>query len=88
MFNDFLASPLMQQRSLLASVSVASALALGGCATSWTVDSQVRSFSALPASVPAGATYRFERLPSQQADPEAQARLEALAEPALAAAGL
>jgi len=87
-FNDFLASTLMQQRSLLASVSVASALALGGCATSWTVDSQVRSFSALPAAVPAGATYRFERLPSQQARPDAQADLEAMAAPALAAAGL
>ena len=41
---------------------------LSGCATHWVVDSDVRSFSNLPAAdVAAGATYRFERLPSQQA---------------------
>jgi len=75
-------------RSAPAPLLLAATLALGGCATSWTVDSQVHSFSTLPATVPADATYRFERLPSQQARPEAQAELEAMAEPALASAGL
>ncbi|MCW2312847.1 DUF4136 domain-containing protein [Rhodoferax antarcticus] len=49
------------------------------------VDSQVNSFA--PASVPAGSRYRFERLPSQQANP-AQDRLERMAEQALAQVGL
>ena len=37
-----------------------------GLATPWVVDSEVRSFSSLT-EMPAEATYRFERLPSQQA---------------------
>ncbi|WHZ13029.1 MAG: putative lipoprotein transmembrane [Burkholderiaceae bacterium] len=62
-------------------------LLLAGCATTLLVDSNVQSFSTLPA-LPAGATYRFERLPSQQAAGAAQAELEAMAEPALAHVGL
>src|SRR5690606_25982711 len=61
------------------------AVALSGCATGYLLDNQVQSFSHLTA-VPAPATYRFDRLPSQQADP-AQAALEALADPALHRAG-
>lgn len=63
------------------------ALALTGCATRWVVDSNVRSFSSLEA-VPAQATYRFERLPSQQAGEASQQRLEAMAEAALERVGL
>jgi hypothetical protein len=60
---------------------------LSGCATSWVVDSDVKSFSSLT-EVPAGATYRFERLPSQQADPARQESLEAMAAAALEEVGL
>lgn len=59
---------------------------LSGCATSYLLDNQVQSFSGLQA-LPANPTYRFERLPSQQAQP-AQNQLEALADPALFKAGL
>lgn len=64
---------------------------LSGCATRWVVDSEVRSFSNLPATdVAAGATYRFERLPSQLEGDGARgaAALEAMAAPALERAGL
>ncbi|MRD47045.1 DUF4136 domain-containing protein [Caenimonas koreensis] len=57
---------------------------LSGCATSITVDSQVQAFSSLTA-VPAPATYKFDRLPSMQ-EP-GQARVEAMADPALHKAG-
>jgi hypothetical protein len=58
---------------------------LSGCATGYLLDNNVQSFSQLP-SAPTPATYRFERLPSQAADP-VQAQLEALADPALHKAG-
>ena len=61
--------------------------ALSGCATSWVVDSDVKSFSSL-GTVPPGATYRFERLPSQQADIARQESLEAMAATALEKVGL
>jgi hypothetical protein len=66
---------------------------LTGCATRWAVDSDVRSFSALPADATAGnaLAYRFERLPLQQQDAESARQadaLEALAQPELAAVGL
>ncbi|VTU18519.1 hypothetical protein H6CHR_00997 [Variovorax sp. PBL-H6] len=60
---------------------------LAGCATRWVVDSDVRSFSSLGA-LPAGATYRFERLPSQQASEARQQQLEAMAATALERVGL
>ncbi len=60
---------------------------LGGCASVRLIDSEVRSFSKLEAVAP-GATYRFERLPSQQNQPQAQAALEAMAAAALAKVGL
>ena len=76
------------KRSWLRSLSLAvvAAAVLSGCATGYRLDNQVQSFSGLPA-LPASPTYRFERLPSQQADP-LQAQLEALADPALFKAGL
>ncbi len=60
-------------------------LVLSGCASSYLLDNSVQSFSNLPA-LPGQPTYRFERLPSQQA-PE-QAELEAMADAALHKAGL
>ncbi|MDM0115087.1 DUF4136 domain-containing protein [Variovorax sp. J22R133] len=60
---------------------------LTGCATSWTVDSKVSTFSKLQGS-PAQATYRFERLPSQQAQEATQQELEAMASAALQSVGL
>ncbi|MGI4779574.1 MAG: DUF4136 domain-containing protein [Janthinobacterium lividum] len=73
--------------------AVASTLALTGCATRWVVESDVRSFSSLTpdAGVAPGATYRFERLPSQLQDERGAHQadsLEALAAPALDAVGL
>lgn len=62
------------------------ATALSGCATGFLLDNQVQSFSHLTA-LPSPATYRFERTPSQQADPS-QTALEALADPALHRVGL
>ncbi len=59
---------------------------LPGCAGVRLVDNQVSSFA--PKPVATGASYRFERLPSQQADAPAQQRLEAFAEQALAKVGL
>ncbi|MDM0024747.1 DUF4136 domain-containing protein [Variovorax saccharolyticus] len=63
------------------------ATALSGCATRWVVDSDVRTFSSM-AGVPAGATYRFERLPSQQVEEATQQQLEAMAGAALDGVGL
>lgn len=62
-------------------------LGLAGCASRWTLETEVSTFTSGPAIAP-GASYRFERLPSQQADEAAQRRLEAMAAPALARAGL
>lgn len=59
---------------------------LGGCASTRLIDNQVNSFA--PQAIAAGTSYQFERLPSQMADAEAQARLEKLAEQALAKVGL
>lgn len=65
------------------------ALMLGGCSAMRLVDSEVISFApqaAKPITVP--ATYRFERLPSQQARAVQQTQLEALAAPVLSLFGL
>ena len=71
-------------RSCLAACGAAFLLA--GCASTFLLDNEVQSFSQL-AALPAQPTYRFERSLSQQADPY-QGGLEALADPALQAAGL
>jgi hypothetical protein len=81
------------RRLLTALIAVLLLGTLGGCATRWVVDSEVRSFSNLPAgAIPAaGTVYRFERLPSQQGDGDAARSaeaLEAFAMPALERAGL
>lgn len=70
----------------LVTATLAAAVVLSGCATGYLLDSNVQSFSSLPA-LPANPTYRFERLPSQQASP-LQPQVEAFADPALFRAGL
>ncbi len=74
-------------RTWLTAGAVALTLLLGGCALPRMIDSDVQSFTG---SAPAlqGATYRFERLPSQQGDGVARNQLEATAEQALTQAGL
>jgi len=71
----------------LALTALVLTVGLTGCATRWVVDSEVKSFSNISA-VPAGATYRFERLPSQQASEASQQQLEAMAGAALERVGL
>ncbi|WPB56482.1 DUF4136 domain-containing protein [Xylophilus sp. GOD-11R] len=66
---------------------IAAAAALAGCSTTRLVDSDVQSFSSLPA-VPVGATYRFERLPSQNTMPVQQNMLEAVAQQSLERVGM
>jgi hypothetical protein len=66
---------------------LALAAVLSGCATSWTVDSNVTSYSRPPGAT-APATYRFDRLPSQQAQEASQLELEAMAAMAMAGVGL
>ena len=70
----------------LAGVLLLAGAGLTGCATGYLLDSNVQSFSSLPA-LPAQPTYRFERLPSQQAF-QLQTQLESMADPALFKAGL
>ena len=68
---------------------LAGAALLAGCSSMRIVDSDVTSFSAAGApAVTVPATYRFERLPSQQADAQRQQALETLITPALSQAGL
>ena len=70
-------------RSIAAAAAV---LALAGCASLNVLDTQVSSFSRWPAGR-APATYAFERLPSQQANPQAAEVLEDSARRAVEAAG-
>jgi hypothetical protein len=66
--------------------AAAAGLALAGCAALNVLDTEVTSFSRWPADR-APATYVFERLPSQQANPQAAAVLEDSARRAVEAAG-
>ena len=72
---------------LCCALGVFSLLVLGGCATTRIIDSEVRSFAGvtLPAQP---ASYRFERLPSQDLQSYAQERLETIAQPLLESVGL
>jgi hypothetical protein len=77
----------MKRRRLFAlSAALAVTLALGGCAGISTVAVEVSSQGDWPATRKPG-TYAIERLPSQQAHPEEQDRIEAAALPALEGAG-
>ncbi len=62
------------------------AAALGGCASLYNVDADVSSFSRWPAGR-GPATYAFERLPSQQAQPQQAQMLEDSARRAVEGAG-
>jgi len=64
---------------------IGAALLLCGCASTRMIDSEVKSFTGIPAAPP-HPTYRFERLPSQETSVE-QGRVEAMAARALAKAG-
>ncbi len=76
------------RRLLASSLLLAAATALlAACAGPRLVESDVRSYSSL-AALPSPPTYRIERLPSQQAQPEAFGAIEAEAERALARVGL
>ena len=66
--------------------SVAALFALAGCASLNSLDADVSSFSRWPDGR-APATYAFERLPSQQANPQASQVLEDSARRAVEAAG-
>ena len=72
-------------KSLVATLVVA--VLLAGCASLHRLDNDVSAWSRWPADR-APKTYVFERLPSQQEQPQAQQLLEDAARPALAAAGL
>lgn len=61
-------------------------LVVSGCTTVRLVDSQVTSYA--PKLITSGASYQFERLPSQQADVAMQGALETMTERALAKVGL
>lgn len=63
-----------------------STLLLAGCAALDTVQVDISTYGDWPAAR-TGATYAFDRLPSQQTDPEAAARIEQAARPALEKAG-
>ena len=72
---------------LRCAIGLAVLLALGGCATTRIIDSEVRSFagSTAPNNL---ASYRFERLPSQDLQAKAQEQLETIAQPLLESVGL
>lgn len=65
---------------------LAAGLLLAGCAAMNTIHSEIATYGEWPAGRAPGS-YAFDRLPSQQAQPEAAARLEAAAMPALEQAG-
>jgi len=71
-------------RTVLALIAAA---VLSGCASMYNIDADVSSFSRWPADR-GTATYAFERLPSQQAQPQQAQMLEDVARPAIEGAGL
>ena len=71
---------------LLCVAALAGAALLAGCAGLRTVDTSVATFGAWPADAAPG-TYAFDRLPSQERDPQRQQALENAAAQALASAG-
>lgn len=75
-------------KALLAALTLTLTL-LAGCSSVRLVDSQVQAISTLPAgdSIPPGARFRFERLPSQAMQVGAE-RVEAMAQAALERVGL
>jgi hypothetical protein len=74
----------MKRRTTLAFAATAM---LAACASMNQFTADVTTFGEWPAAR-AGATFSFERMPSQQGRPEAQQRLEDAARPTLVRAGL
>ena len=66
---------------------IAAAVLLSACALPRMIDSDVQSFTGTTAPK-SGASYRFERLPSQSSRGTDHVKMEALAEAALSRAGL
>ena len=73
-------------RRIAGVAALAGAALLAGCASINTVDTSVATFGAWPADVTPG-TYAFDRLPSQEKNPQRQQSLENAAAAALAIAG-
>ena len=73
-------------RRITSAAAIAGAALLAGCATINSVDASVASFGEWPAGTAPG-TYAFDRLPSQQRNPQRQQSLENAAAQALAGAG-
>ena len=72
---------------LWSAIGMTSLMVLTGCATTRIIDSEVRSFAS--STVTANpASYRFERLPSQNLQAQAQDQLENIAQPLLERVGL
>ncbi|HSW24938.1 MAG TPA: DUF4136 domain-containing protein [Burkholderiaceae bacterium] len=67
-------------------ITLALALGMGGCASVSTLQAQIASYGQWPAGRAPGS-YAFDRLPSQQAQPDVQQMLEDAAHRALTAAG-
>lgn len=75
------------RRWIAAALATLLLAALGGCAVLNTVYADLSTWGDWPAGR-SGGSYAFDRLPSQQSDPQAADRLEAAARPALEKAGL
>lgn len=76
----------MQRLIRIVGIWLLAAAALAGCATGFTLNNQVQSYSTLTA-LPEPATYRFDRLPLAQMDPS-QTQAELLADAPLFRVGL
>ena len=74
-------------RSILLASLLSAAALLADCSTTRVVNSDVQAFSTIQ-KVGEPATFRFERLPSQQAHPQDQTALEAIAKASLERVGL
>ena len=75
-------------RHCAAGVAAATACALlSGCALPRMIDTDVQSFAGAN-PIPTGATYRFERLPSQASQPAHDDAVEAMADAALGRVGM
>ena len=75
-------------KRLLTTAALASgALALGGCAAFNNLNNEVSTYGEWPGVKAMPATYAFDRLPSQQKNPQRQDQVEAAAAQALQTAG-
>ena len=75
-------------KRLLTTAALASgALALGGCAAFNNLNNEVSTYGEWPGAKAMPATYAFDRLPSQQAQPQREQMLEDAARGAIEAAG-